>query len=287
MYERNYWLNHVEDESGGVVQEGTPLDQDHFNPMEEGISDAHLATKLLSIAARWGLFGSGTDGATSEEVKDIKDKAEQNASAIEGLQKTQQSQGTQITNQGRTLSEHTTAIGNLQKTQQSQGTQITNQGRTLSEHTTVIGNLQKTQQSQGETIANQGTKVGTLEQNSTKHGKRLDTLETTSTNYGRRLDALEKAGTGGGGGDTTQEVQEITITAGSDPWPFGITTKSVTLGTVRKNTNYTVDAYVKSYSGGALGDVVVSDKGTNNFKVKHDGSATTVTLVLKITGGMQ
>lgn len=231
MYERNYWLNHVEDESGGVVQEGTPLDQDHFNPMEEGISDAHLATKLLSIAARWGLFGSGTDGATSEEVKDIKDKAEQNASAIEGLQ--------------------------------------------------------KTQQSQGETIANQGTKVDTLEQNSTKHGKRLDTLETTSTNYGSRLDALEKAGTGGGGGDTTQEVQEITITAGSDPWPFGITTKSVTLGTVRKNTNYTVDAYVKSYSGGALGDVVVSDKGTNNFKVKHDGSATTVTLVLKITGGMQ
>ena len=287
MYERNYWLNHVEDESGGVVQEGTPLDQDHFNPMEEGISDAHLATKLLSIAARWGLFGSGTDGATSEEVKDIKDKAEQNASAIEELQNTQQSQGTQITNQGRTLSEHTTAIGNLQKTQQSQGTQITNQGRTLSEHTTAIGNLQNTQQSQGETIANQGTKVGTLEQNSTKHGKRLDTLETTSTNYGRRLDALEKAGTGGGGGDTTQEVQEITITAGSDPWPFGITTKSVTLGTVRKNTNYTVDAYVKSYSGGALGDVVVSDKGTNNFKVKHDGSATTVTLVLKITGGMQ
>ena len=128
--------------------------------------------------------------------------------------------------------------------------------------------------------------MGTLEQNSTKHGKRLDTLETTSTNYGRRLDALEKAGTGGGG-DTTQEVQEITITAGSDPWPFGITTQSVTLGTVRRNTNYTVDAYVKSYSGGALGDVVVSDKGTNNFKVKHDGSATTVTLVLKITGGMQ
>ena len=259
MYERNYWLNHVEDESGGVVQEGTPLDQDHFNPMEEGISDAHLATKLLSIAARWGLFGGGTDGATSEEVKDIKDKAEQNASAIKGLQSTQQSQGTQITNQGRTLSEHTTAIENLQNTQQRQG----------------------------ETIANQGTKVGTLEQNSTKHGKRLDTLETTSTNYGRRLDALEKAGPGGGDGDTTQEVQEITITAGSDPWPFGITTKSVTLGTVRKNTNYTVDAYVKSYSGGALGDVVVSDKGTNNFKVKHDGSATTVTLVLKITGGMQ
>lgn len=265
MYERNYWLNHVEDESGGVVQEGTPLDQDHFNPMEEGISDAHLATKLLSIAARWGLFGGGTDGATSEEVKKLTTKTEENATAISNLRVAQ------------------TQLGNAQ---QSQGTAIGNLTKAVGEHATAIGNLQKTQQSQGETIANQGTKVGTLEQNSTKHGKRLDTLETTSTNYGRRLDALEKAGTGGGG-DTTQEVQEITITAGSDPWPFGITTKSVTLGTVRKNTNYTVDAYVKSYSGGALGDVVVSDKGTNNFKVKHDGSATTVTLVLKITGGMQ
>ena len=251
MYERNYWLNHVEDESGGVVQEGTPLDQDHFNPMEEGISDAHLATKLLSIAARWGLFGSGTDGATSEEVKKLKNKTEANATAISNLQGAQ------------------TQLGN---TQQSQGTKIGNLTKAVGEHATAIGNLQSTQKTQGESITNLDTRLGTLEQ--------------TSTNHGRRLDALEKAGTGGGG-DTTQEVQEITITAGSDPWPFGITTKSVTLGTVRKNTNYTVDAYVKSYSGGALGDVVVSDKGTNNFKVKHDGSATTVTLVLKITGGMQ
>ena len=251
MYERNYWLNHVEDESGGVVQEGTPLDQDHFNPMEEGISDAHLATKLLSIAARWGLFGGGTDGATSEEVKKLTTKTEENATAISNLQDAQ------------------TQLGN---TQQSQGTKIENLTKAVGEHATAIGNLQKTQKTQGESITNLDTRLGTLEQ--------------TSTNYGSRLDALEKAGTGGGG-DTTQEVQEITITAGSDPWPFGITTKSVTLGTVRKNTNYTVDAYVKSYSGGALGDVVVSDKGTNNFKVKHDGSATTVTLVLKITGGMQ
>ena len=287
MYERNYWLNHVEDESGSVVQEGTPLDQDHFNPMEEGISDAHLATKLLSIAARWGLFGSGTDGATSEEVKKLTNKTEANATAISNLQSaqtqlgnTQQSQGTAIGNLTKAVGEHATAIGNLQSaqtqlgnTQQSQGTKIGNLTKTVGEHATAIGNLQKTQKTQGESITNLDTRLGTLEQ--------------TSTNYGRRLDALEKAGTGGGGGDTTQEVQEITITAGSDPWPFGITTKSVTLGTVRKNTNYTVDAYVKSYSGGALGDVVVSDKGTNNFKVKHDGSATTVTLVLKITGGMQ
>ena len=31
MYERTFWLDHVEDQSGEVIQEGTPLDQAHFN----------------------------------------------------------------------------------------------------------------------------------------------------------------------------------------------------------------------------------------------------------------
>ena len=26
MYERTFWLDHVEDQSGEVIQEGTPLD---------------------------------------------------------------------------------------------------------------------------------------------------------------------------------------------------------------------------------------------------------------------
>ena len=53
------------------------------------------------------------------------------------------------------------------------------------------------------------------------------------------------------------------------------------------NTNYTVDVYVKSVAGGRLGDITVSGKGTNSFKVRHDGSAKTVVLTLKITGGMK
>lgn len=33
--------------------------------------------------------------------------------------------------------------------------------------------------------------------------------------------------------------------------------------------------------------ITVSGKGTNSFKVRHDGSAKTVVLTLKITGGMK
>ena len=43
MYERTFWLDHVEDQSGEVIQEGTPLDQAHFNKMEVGIEDANLS----------------------------------------------------------------------------------------------------------------------------------------------------------------------------------------------------------------------------------------------------
>ena len=52
MYERTFWLDHVEDQSGEVIQEGTPLDQAHFNKMEVGIEDANLAHKIVMIFAR-------------------------------------------------------------------------------------------------------------------------------------------------------------------------------------------------------------------------------------------
>ena len=59
------------------------------------------------------------------------------------------------------------------------------------------------------------------------------------------------------------------------------------LTTTRKNTNYDVDVAVKSYSGGRLGDITVSDKLVNGFKLTHDGSAKTVVVAVKVTGGMK
>ena len=50
MYNRTYWLDHVEDQSGTVIQQGTLLDQEHFNNMEVGIQDAVLAGQVNSWA---------------------------------------------------------------------------------------------------------------------------------------------------------------------------------------------------------------------------------------------
>ena len=39
-------------------------------------------------------------------------------------------------------------------------------------------------------------------------------------------------------------------------------------------------------SGGLLGEIHITDKALNGFKVSFDGSAKSVTLELKIKGGM-
>ena len=50
MYDRTFWKNHVPDQEGRIIQQGTPMDQDHFNNMEEGISDASLAAAITAWA---------------------------------------------------------------------------------------------------------------------------------------------------------------------------------------------------------------------------------------------
>ena len=43
MYQKTEWKDHVVDQSGTVIQQGTNINADHLGHMENGISDAHLA----------------------------------------------------------------------------------------------------------------------------------------------------------------------------------------------------------------------------------------------------
>ncbi|MBQ7565811.1 MAG: hypothetical protein IJT18_01705, partial [Oscillospiraceae bacterium] len=70
MYKRTYWEDEVRSPSnrytvtdnadgtktitkaGTVMQQGTFQDQEHFNNMEAGITDAHLAAQLMLNALR-------------------------------------------------------------------------------------------------------------------------------------------------------------------------------------------------------------------------------------------
>ena len=51
MYNPTKWLDRVVDaETDEVIQEGTNQSAANFNNMENGISDAHIATALTMIA---------------------------------------------------------------------------------------------------------------------------------------------------------------------------------------------------------------------------------------------
>ena len=57
------------------------------------------------------------------------------------------------------------------------------------------------------------------------------------------------------------------------------------LGTERNHLDYTVTAEVLEYSGGCVGDIEVSEKLVNGFKIAHTGSATEVKLKVFVKGG--
>lgn len=53
MYKNTKWLDKVVDaESGELIQEGTDQSAANFNNMENGITDAHIATALTMISVR-------------------------------------------------------------------------------------------------------------------------------------------------------------------------------------------------------------------------------------------
>lgn len=51
MYKPTKWIDHViDDDTGELIQEGTDKSAGHFNNMEHGISDTHVAAAITMIA---------------------------------------------------------------------------------------------------------------------------------------------------------------------------------------------------------------------------------------------
>lgn len=90
-----------------------------------------------------------------------------------------------------------------------------------------------------------------------------------------RTDHLEKA--------TVQEVGEVTL-ANSAKFPFNNSKQTVALTNTRDNLNYTV-VIVSVTGNGNVGDVEVTDRLVNGFKIAHTGSAKSVTVQYAVIGG--
>ena len=88
-------------------------------------------------------------------------------------------------------------------------------------------------------------------------------------------------------GEVLGEAHSVTLT-NTAAYPFNSTMDTpttVALTTTRKNLFYTVEAEITAHTG-EVGDIHITDKALNGFKVSFDGSASSVTLTLRIKGGM-
>lgn len=121
-------------------------------------------------------------------------------------------------------------------------------------------------------------------------GGRIADLESSDTSQGGRITALE-------GDNTTNKANITKLTARTDivagtvtltntqKFPFNNSQVTVPIATERANQNYIVDWEITA-SDGPTGDIIVSAKLVNGFKIEFTGSATSVTVKYQVLGGM-
>lgn len=80
------------------------------------------------------------------------------------------------------------------------------------------------------------------------------------------------------------EVITITLT-NSQQYPFNNSVKAVALSVSRNHKDYTVETEVLEVVGGFAGDIKISEKLENGFKIASTGSAKSVKVKIFVKGG--
>lgn len=114
-----------------------------------------------------------------------------------------------------------------------------------------------------------------------EYGGDIEELEEAIENmgnaiYGLHEDIAEVA---------SVEIGQVTLT-NSLTFPFNNSKKTVAIGNPRDNGYYHVVTDVVS-AVGCVGEVVVSDRLTNGFKLEYTGSASSVTIKYIVIGGWE
>ena len=129
-------------------------------------------------------------------------------------------------------------------------------------------------------IQEAGTQISATNLNQMDHGIQdakvgAELILNALRQIGWRTDALEKA--------TVQETGTKTLT-NTKNFPFNDSKASVALTNTRENKNYVV-VIVEATGSGNIGEIEVSDRLTNGFKLAFTGSSKNVTVKYAVIGG--
>lgn len=81
------------------------------------------------------------------------------------------------------------------------------------------------------------------------------------------------------------EKQQITLN-NSQKYPFNNSQKTIALLTPKSSKDYNVLVEIVSKTGEGVGDVIISDKLLNGFKIEYTGAATQVVMNVAVIGGV-
>lgn len=154
------------------------------------------------------------------------------------------------------------------------------------DHVTEFENRYRETQNPDGTVTHTPTEGEIIQQGTPQNATNFNHMEDGITNAGElaALMAISNIHTRQMLEDITGEIIEVTLT-NSQEYPFNNSVQTVPLSKARNHTDYTVIAEIAEYSGGFVGDIVVTDKLTNGFKVAFDGSASSVKLKIYVKGG--
>ena len=81
------------------------------------------------------------------------------------------------------------------------------------------------------------------------------------------------------------EAHTVTLT-NTKSYPFNNSQTTIAMTTKRNTKDYKVLCEIVDKSPEGVGDVIISDKQLNGFKIRYTGAATSVTMNLYVIGGM-
>ena len=128
------------------------------------------------------------------------------------------------------------------------------------------------------TIIQQGTNMSAVNFNNMEEG--IFAGQTTA------IEAIRAARIAQQKAEGLEGVEILATLTNTLQFPFNNSQKTIPLPFNRNTKTYTIYVEILSVSGGGLGDITISDRLLNGFKLAHSGAATTVEVRCIVQGGM-
>lgn len=156
------------------------------------------------------------------------------------------------------------------------------------DHVTQYSNRYKEVQNTDGTITHEAVEGEVIQEGTPQNAKNFNDLEQRVFSAGEvaglAIIGLKQAESKIEG--LTGEIVETTLT-NTKEYPFNNSKATLALVTPRGNLDYTVSVEATTADTGGIGEIKITDKQLNGFKIEHTGAAKSVSVKCTVQGGYE